>query len=67
MSKKNTPVPSLIAETFMSVFKVFLIFVILNNIIWAIFYFRTPSTTTGDSHIEINQNGNRDIVNKNFK
>ena len=62
MNNDLKPTPNLIAETFMSTLKIFVIIVILNNIIWAIFSFRpTPTPRVGDTHVEITQNGNRDI------
>jgi hypothetical protein len=61
MSKNNTSTPSLLVETFMSVLKCFIIIVVLNNIIWAVFFFKPSSSRIGDTHVEVTQNGNRDI------
>ena len=62
MSNKPIPTPNLLAEFMTSVLKVFLIIVVLNNIIWAIFFFKPlASPRVGDTHVEITQTGNRDI------
>lgn len=61
MSRNFNSTPSLLAETFMSVLKFFVIVVILNNIVWTIFYLKPSSPRVGDTHVEITQNGNRDI------
>lgn len=60
MSKDLKSTPNLIAETFMSTLKIFVVIVILNNIIWAIFSFK-PTPRIGDTRVEITQNGNHDI------
>ena len=62
MSKKPIPTPNLIAETFIATIKILLIIVALNNILWAIFFFKpSASPHIGDTHMEITQNGNHDI------
>ena len=61
MSNKLVSTPNLIAETFMSTLKIFVVIVILNNIIWATFFFKPTTPRIGDTHVEITQNGNHDI------
>lgn len=61
MSKETNSTPSLLAETFMSVLKFFVIVVILNNIVWTIFFFKPTTPRVGDTHVEITQSGNHDI------
>ena len=69
MSRKNyqIPTPNLIAETVMCCFKIFLAIFIVTNFVWGVIYFKPSTPRTGNTHVEINQNGNRDIVNKDFK
>lgn len=65
MAKKQTSTPNLISEMFMSMLKSFsvilIIIVVLNNLIWVFYAFRPVSTRSGNTHVEINQTGNRDI------
>lgn len=61
MSKKHIPTPNLIAEALLSICGKFLIFLVLNNILWAVLYFRPTAPRVGDTRVEITQNGNHDI------
>ena len=61
---KNTPTPNIVAETFVSVCKYFLIVLVLNNLIWAVIHFRPVTSRLGDTHVEITQTGNEDISQK---
>ena len=65
MSKKQTMVPNLIAETFMSTLKIFMIIlvviVVVNNLVWSMYVFKPSTPRIGDTHVEITQNGNHDI------
>jgi hypothetical protein len=40
---------------------------IVTNFVWGVIYFKPNTSRAGNTHVEINQNGNRDIVNKDFK
>ena len=63
MTKKSTP--GLFSEMFMSMFKCFsvilLVIIILNNVVWAICMSKSLPSRTGDTRVEITQNGNHDI------
>lgn len=58
---KDAVIPNLVAETFITTFKIFMVIFVLTNIVWAVVYFRQPSSRVGDNKIEITQTGNRDI------
>ena len=61
MAKKNAAIPSIIADTFMTTFKYFVAFIILNNLVWVIFYLDQTKCMPGGNRVEITQSGNRDI------
>lgn len=62
MTKKHsTPMPSLVAEAVLSTCKIFLVFMILNNLFWGIIHFKPTAPRMGDNRIEITQTGNHDI------
>mgnify|MGYP003293564132 CR=1 FL=1 len=61
MAKKDASISTVIADTFMTTFKYFVAFIILNNLVWTIFYFDQPKCVPGGNRVEITQNGNRDI------
>ena len=65
MSKKQIATPNLIAETFMSTLKIFMIIlvviIVINNMVWSIYVFKPTQPRIGDTHVEITQNGNHDI------
>lgn len=67
MTHKNIPTPNLIAETFMSAFKIFFWIFLVTNIVWAVIYFKPSNPRVGDTHVEINQSGDRDVVKQNIK
>lgn len=54
-------IPNIVAETFITTFKIFMVIFVLTNIVWAAVYFRQPTPRVGDNKIEITQTGNRDI------
>ena len=66
MKSKPASTPNLIAETFISAFKIFLIIFLATNLVWAIIYFSPSAPRVGDTHVEITQSGNHDVV-KNIK
>lgn len=62
MSKKHiTPMPNLVAEAVLSTCKIFIFFMILNNLFWGIIHFKPTTPRVGDTHVEITQTGNHDI------
>ena len=63
MSRKHyTPMPNLVAEAVLSTCKIFIIFMIVNNLFWWVgVRAKAQPTRVGDAHIEINQSGNGDI------
>ena len=58
----ETPAPNLIIETVMLCIKVFLIIFIVTNFVWGVIYFKPSTPRTGNTHVEITQNGNSDVV-----
>ena len=59
-------IPNLVAETFITTTKVFLLIILAINIAWVAIYFGQPkSTRVGDNKVEITQTGNRNISQKN--
>lgn len=71
MKYKNYPTPSLIAEVFMSTFKISLIIVlaifIITNVVWGIIYFKPSTPRVGNTHVEITQSGDKDVVKQTIK
>ena len=67
MKNKSIPTPNLIAETFMSAFKIFFWIFLATNIIWAVIYFKPSNPRIGDTKVEITQSGNRDTVTQHIK
>lgn len=55
MKKKSTPAPNLVAEVVIIAVKFFFLFLVINNIVWGMLYFKKPS-------VSINQSENHDIV-----
>ena len=59
---KDAPVPNIIAQTFMSAFKVFLIIYLATIFVLAVIWYKpTQPHAGGDARVEINQNGNDNI------
>lgn len=65
MTKRTNSTPNLISEMFMSMLKSFsiilIIIVVLNNLIWGFYALKPLPSKAGNTHVEINQTGNRDI------
>lgn len=59
--KKGAPIPNVVVDTFVTTFKYAMLFIVLNNLVWAAFYFDQPKCSAGGNTVEITQNGNRDI------
>ena len=63
-NKRVTPAPNLIAETFVSTFKIFsiilIVIIVVNNLLW-VYSVSKPAPRVGDARIEINQSGNGNI------
>jgi hypothetical protein len=66
MKGRDSQTPNMVAEVFMSTFKIFswitLFLIVVTNIVWAVIYFKPSPPRTGDTHVEITQNGDRDVV-----
>lgn len=71
MKYKNVPTPNLIAETFVSTFKISLLIVlaifVITNVVWGIIYFKPTVPRVGNTNVQITQNGDKDILKQTIK
>lgn len=60
--KKKSQSPSLVGEAIIVAIKLFFIFLVLNNVVWGVLYFKPSTPRVGDTHVEITQSGDKDVV-----